>query len=378
MKIWRFLKKTWYIFVILIVAYIVLGKLKLLPARINLFASYSAQILNTPVLVKEMREIGELVSAEYYGEVYADLFEAMNDILENFDSLPSGKQTEYMDKYPHLKDYKKSQFEVQRLTNLVDTLSKMVVNFKPRIDSEQDRLEYYKKSMEAKKIERDNLSRFSQRAEFKNADAAYKEAENAYEKAEEKLETTQKQLANLEKQIKDTKDNLSEAQDDLINFKKKNNLVYIGRGWVKAGFNLKKLNPETDIYIDEGDSLLIHIEIPEPEILDTVINPWFIPEKKIMGYEIFIKERNDFSHLEVTEVKRECVRKLARVAIEKGLLEMAEKTGKQTLEGFFQLLGFEKVEISIKGRTQEPKDTTPNDNTETNEASSDTLFDNSN
>jgi hypothetical protein len=204
------------------------------------------------------------------------------------------------------------------------------------------------------------------------------ESENQTNKA---IENTQnkKEKRKLESRLNDIKKSqenevkeYKEAKKDFDKFKtkyrekrlmfwesrKRRNLVYIGRGWVKAGINLKDIS-ENDIILDEDDSSSIQILISDPVILDADINPWFIytDEKKVKGFEVFFEKTGsifseaNFTDREVTELKKKCKEKLRTDAIEKGLLKNAESSAIRTLENFFHLVGFKKVDIRFRSKT---------------------------
>ena len=148
---------------------------------------------------------------------------------------------------------------------------------------------------------------------------------------------------------------IRELKRDFRDERKKRNLVYIGRGWVKAGIDFKELS-EKEIFIDDSDSLYIHILLPEPKVLEVDINPWFIynEKTKIKGFELFIAKTgsllssDNFTDREISAVKHRCKVRLEQDAIEKGLLNNAKHSALITLENFFHLLGFEKVKINFK------------------------------
>jgi hypothetical protein len=177
-----------------------------------------------------------------------------------------------------------------------------------------------------------------------------------------RLDDLTENYSRYKRSIERAKDNFKAAEKTFRNkktnfweSKKKRNLVYIGRGWVKAGIEFSELN-ENDIIVDEEDSLSIHIVINTPIILDIDINPWFIytDKKKIKGYELFIEKtgsmfsEDNFTDDEISAVKTMCKNRLKEEAIKKGLLKNAKSSAVTTLENFFHLVGFEKVTVRFK------------------------------
>jgi len=115
----------------------------------------------------------------------------------------------------------------------------------------------------------------------------------------------------------------------------KKELSMIGRGWVKAGFKFDKLD-ENNFFFDKENGI-VHLFGVHAEILNADINPWFIPEKKIPGFQIIEANKNvDFN--DAVKVKMYCVEKLRKMAIDAGILQQAEIQGKETLKSFIGLL----------------------------------------
>ncbi len=368
----KFLKKTWWIYILLIGGYFVLAKYtRILPKSMNIFKFNEPEIMESPVLIKEIKEIGELITAEYYGEVYADLFESLQDVIEQYDTVYTGTRDSLEQLYPHLKDYythldkiKNQKEEIKTNLNAIDSINAEIKitllvakqELQVQIDSAKIQYERSKENKTKMRKEHGWLSDEFKMAkeQLTIADKMLKNAKNKFKENEEKLQDAQQSIKKLQRDIKNQERYLERYESELNKYRKRNNLVYIGRGWVKAGFNLKKLQTgeeNTDIYIDEEDSLKVFVHVEPPEIIDSVINPWFIPEKEIQGYEIFIEAGKNYSHQEVTKVKMQCVENLVDVAIEKGLFDLATKSGINTLEHFFRLLGFQEVNIIIKEKS---------------------------
>ena len=155
-------------------------------------------------------------------------------------------------------------------------------------------------------------------------------------------------VSRMQEKISDLHDDLLEARNDLQELKKERNLVYIGRGWVKAGFDFGDLKAE-DLDISPRGRDTVEISIPRPRVLDADINPWFIPDQ-VKGYELFMNKPDGeaFTDEEILLVKQLCKRKLKSRALEKGIIEKAESAGKNSLTSFFQLMDFKQVQVSIR------------------------------
>jgi hypothetical protein len=118
---------------------------------------------------------------------------------------------------------------------------------------------------------------------------------------------------------------------------KKSNLIMLGRGWVKAGFDFGEFNEDNFRY-DASRNRIFFIGL-KPQILSATINPWFIPEKGVEGFEFLVvqrKVRRDYKV--VTEVKQMCLDELIRKAFERDILLLATNNAKEALKEFFSLL----------------------------------------
>ncbi|MFC4871903.1 DUF4230 domain-containing protein [Negadavirga shengliensis] len=112
-------------------------------------------------------------------------------------------------------------------------------------------------------------------------------------------------------------------------------LAMVGRGTVKAGFDLSGLDKST-FYINEEAGELHFFGI-HPIILNADINPWFIPEKGIPGFEILdYNGKVDFR--DSKKVKEYAVEKLRINAETAGILKNAEVSGTETFKNLFSLI----------------------------------------
>ena len=109
-------------------------------------------------------------------------------------------------------------------------------------------------------------------------------------------------------------------------------VVIITRGVVRAGYDLAKISTE-DLKISNDT---IFVKLPAAEIFDVIINP--------SDNDIFI-EVGKWSHEEITELQVNCKRDLLNNALASGILENADKTGKEKIENLFKTFGFSVVEI---------------------------------
>ncbi len=341
----NFIKKYWFIFAIIIL-YFLLAGLNFLPDPLNIFRKKKLEINDTPVVVQKIKEIGELTTAEFYGEVYADINEVYDDLIAlHKDSLLAHSALFYKD-YSGLKVYmqkfgeqtdreKEYNQERKRYKNMLNDYILKVSEFE---ESEANIIQQLSKTNGRKKKRKLNKQLESIRKNIEQSKKELADASGRFEKIENQYR--QKRFAYWES-------------------RKARNLVYIGRGWVKAGINLQSIS-ENDIVINSNEESSIQILLPNPVILNADINPWFIytKEKQVRGFEVFLEKtgsiftNNNFTDKEVKELKHKCKDKLMEVGIEKGLLRNARKSAAKTIENFFRLIGFEHVDIKFKSDKQ--------------------------
>lgn len=117
-------------------------------------------------------------------------------------------------------------------------------------------------------------------------------------------------------------------------------LAMIGRGTVKAGFDLSELSPNM-FYISEQAAEL-HFFGLAPKILSTDINPWFIPEKGIPGFDI-LTYSGKVNFKDAKKVKEFAVQKLEVSAQRADILRQAERFGGETLKQLFSLISGKEI-----------------------------------
>jgi hypothetical protein len=117
-------------------------------------------------------------------------------------------------------------------------------------------------------------------------------------------------------------------------FNQDKRLIFIAKGEVIAGFDLSALNEKSIIRKDKS----IVLKLPPARILDVVINP--------SGFDTFI-EQGEITFEDSKRFHEDARRIFDRNAREKGILKNSADQGRQTLEKFFRLLGFESVDIII-------------------------------
>lgn len=117
-------------------------------------------------------------------------------------------------------------------------------------------------------------------------------------------------------------------------FNQDKRLIFIAKGEVISGFDLSELSEKS--IIRRGKSIVV--KLPPARILDVVINP--------SGFETFI-EQGEITFEESKKFHEDARRIFDRNARDKGILKNSAEQGRQMLEKFFRLLGFESVDIII-------------------------------
>ena len=124
-------------------------------------------------------------------------------------------------------------------------------------------------------------------------------------------------------------------------------IVFIGRGWVKAGFDFGKLNEGNFMYDEANKS--VHFFGIKPVILDTDINPWFIPERKVKGFEL-VNYSGKVNFEDAKAVKKQCKEKLLEQARKADIVKKAMENGEETLKNFFSLI-LDEPDIKVRFHT---------------------------
>lgn len=114
-----------------------------------------------------------------------------------------------------------------------------------------------------------------------------------------------------------------------------NEIVLIGKGFVRAGFDLAKVQ-ESDLNV-HGDTL--DVTLPPTEVFDIIMNPSDFTTEY---------EKGTWSHELTKPIKERAKTTLEQNAIEGGILAKAEENGKKQLEAIFTAFGFKQVNITVK------------------------------
>ncbi|QHT66455.1 hypothetical protein GXP67_07200 [Rhodocytophaga rosea] len=309
----------------------------------------------TTNMVTQIQGIGQLVTAEYYGEVIASIDESRLELIYE-DSLNDGANIVYADIKHAL--YNLYQYQQQPRTERVEefkTMNEKVDGWRKLIRQEVsrnnvlDKLRFHESFDDNKSLVKKVLEYLWREKSGKNRKVNWDPKERH---AEEILFLLYNEVAENHKKLNPdafqsslndgfelTKDFSTFFYEDQVSklsrVEKKKKLAMVGRGWVKAGFDFGSLD-EHAFYLNE-ESGEIHFFGFEPKILNADINPWFIPEKAIPGFEI-IDYNGKVNFKDAQKVKQYCIDKLVLYANRAQIIAQAQKQGEETLISFFSLL----------------------------------------
>ena len=321
-----------YIFEAAIVAMVVIWFVWKDPLKI--FSSHQILMAQTPLDIKNIRSIGQMVTAEYYGEVIASLPESKLSFDHAF----------YQETFSNL--YDSIIATVYKTDSLVNTLKrpwlKGKFNFFYQYYHELNagvtsNMFYYPTMICLDSLYEYNV--FHKPDNFKKI----KDYSDEIEDYEEPV------IRNIWENIHGTKEPYK-LGSSTINFERtytkfikhspfdserKKEILILGRGWVKAGIDFGTINQFNFKFLkDQG---IIHFYGIQPAILYHDINPWLVPNK-IHGFEYIKISGKATNPDDIVIVKRECLEKLTQKAIESHILEKAKENAEQNLKSFFSLL----------------------------------------
>jgi hypothetical protein len=334
-----FLKNWKFLLDILIVLAIVVGLFIWNP--FGIFGG-GLKLNDTSNMVTEVRQIGQLVTAEYYGEVIASIDEARLNLIED-ENIRTRGGILYQDIRSALKNLKNFQGlskderdeEYKKMTPVNNW--RRIIRYEVDSRNILDKLNYhgYLEDVSTDPLYDDMLEYLYRIKTKKKKDEKWNPSARNKEEALF-LMYQEPPLAN---------DSLASVdfmnfyyQNKLADFSRKETrkkLAMVGRGWVKAGFDFTNLDPSAVVIYDDVSE--VHIFGLAPSILNADINPWFIPEKGIPGFEILdYNGKVDFK--DAKRVKEYCVEKLMSFAHRAEILKNAEIQGAETLKNLFSLI----------------------------------------
>lgn len=302
----------------------------------KLFGSEKVTIAESPLSIKEINGIGELISAEFYGEVIHPLVRGNraenNEDLEKYYNVLFSQIQELHEEHNIPRGLFNKKLDPKRTwKDVMNALEHLPIH-------ESENFQGLKKisGMEFS----DDLAfckfiKITNWAAFRRDPARQRGIDNYFAKSRslEELQTREALEFELE-------------------------LTYLGRGWVKAGYRLGQLSEEQ--LVRQNDTL--YIKNVNPEILNADINPWFIPPTKgykngSPGFELLRARINgeEVENLDtgsgnrrdkkrripfwaIDDAKKETKFQLLQEAFERHILDSARVSAERSLLQLFQLV----------------------------------------
>lgn len=313
-----------------------------------LSACNMSPVLNDTVLsMKEVKGIGELITAEYYGEVISSYSLVSNVKLDA--------------------SLNESYLLVQNSYRQVDTL--LNERYAAQINDYNEKIA----SLEAKNSNAWRRSRISGLKEnLKDLESKINRKKIKQFKSDQSPQVksalqllTKATGANKRSLLRDMLDTTKSYQtidslykNDIEKFRKKlvdnKELVYIGRGSVKAGYDLEQLD-SFNIFFSPNEDTMYLFDF-DPIITDLDINPYFYyPEDVdtsnkldkndttlLYGFQlIYSSEQKNITLQDINSVKSECKRKLYEEALDRNIFQNAHRNAEEALSGLFGLMSSE-------------------------------------
>lgn len=295
----------------------------------GIFVSSKLKLKDTPVDVRSIQDIGQLITAEYYGEVVRSYaYQIREENQKEVDDLKSELEElnlQFWDVVNELRPLYKNK-QIKRTRKQVYKLYETKMG--DFISAESYELFLYYTYRELYKEKRYKLRHLDDELRQGKAEKFIREL-----------------VRNEEIPIGDERfveGLVSRYQEYLLKEEKKitrkSNLVMLGRGWVKAGFDFGKFTQENFRYDPESNR--INFVGFMPSIISATINPWFIPEKGVEGFEFLIVERRAKKDYRIVQtVKQMCLDELKRKAIvDRQILSQAVKNAEANMKEFFGLI----------------------------------------
>jgi len=333
----------------------------------NLFGK-GLQLEDTANMVSEIKEIGELVTAEYYGEVIASHQEAELEILDvdsvellgeiQYDSIKRYLYNAYIRELDDIEERIKERWsdrkERRKRARYLRRARKAIINdalgnldrlMASNINNEDilnatilfvgqyehgDRIKINKFVRKSDKGREGYVRRIFARilqSEFDRI-IRYHAGDIAYQGYLTSGFSTHARFTDYYYKY---------AEEKMPGDQRKMELAVIGRGSVKAGFGFDQLDDRNVVY-DENSQTLYFFGF-SARILNQDINPWFIPEQRVPGFQVIAAEKlKDRGFEKMKALKLHCIKKLRLKSEEAGIIERAQANGEESLKAFFSLI----------------------------------------
>ncbi len=346
-----FLFKNWKLFLDIV---LVVGGILAFTFLDPLGIFTNTKLKATANMVTGVRDIGQLVTAEYYGEVISSWKEfKLTEFPE--DTITNKAEDLFI-------DLKITLREVDRRFGVLYTNA-----VTKELRKQYGEVFYYKflafigneyLGLDPERIFNEKDNNIKKKNERKIWRKLYDKAKTLNKSLEKKYKKTDASKAEVE--FEDYLYKVPPFIDEFYNFygfltkkhlesgsNKRKEIIFIGRGWVKAGFDFGKLDEGNFLYDEENET--VHFFGIKPEILDTDINPWFIPERKVKGFEL-VDYSGRVNFEDAKAVKKQCKEKLLEQARRADIVKRALENGEEALRNFFSLI-LDEPDIKVRFHT---------------------------
>ena len=288
----------------------------------DIFVSNKLSLIDTPAHVKKIREIGELTTAEFYGEVISS-YQTLVEVTKEYEIDRMKQEIREMDS--------SFKFRVYDLLT-IDKQGEQRKQFNAILDEfgQNSYFDIYKEKL-GKKMQVTFFKPLFRRLVI----------ESGIEQLGGQTDYLQDVFNEAEKQIR--KD-YNKAKI------KKPQLIMLGRGKVSAGYRFNKLD-QRNIRVDSLRNRIVFVGMT-PEILSCDINPWLVPELGIKGFEIIDYNRKADNPAILQRVKQACLDSLLAQALASDILAIAKTNAEQNLKQFFSII-LDNPDIVVKIESDE-------------------------
>jgi hypothetical protein len=299
----------------------------------------NAKIESTAVLVREVRAIGELISAEYYGEALAswpaistddqlaedtaDVKRIVRDISAQLTQKSDQEKWDDIDDDDSSSDAERTKKQANRMKR------KLWLFYKRSIQSHYKSSKVFPYALYAafRKLQKPTAPLDIPQNNPVLAQSEKKELLLFLHDTDPDDVFTETDLRQISQVFRKNKDNTPKRD-------RKKDAVCIGRGIVRAGIDLSRLREESLVFHDNGEAFVSNVNV---KILHNELNPWFIPQRKVKGFEI-LKLKGQIDSRDISRLKKLCKDQILLQAEARHILPEAKKNAETALLSFFNLV----------------------------------------
>lgn len=298
-----------------------------------------AKIESTAILVREIRAIGELISAEYYGEALAswpaistedqlaedtaDVKRIIRDISRQLTAKSDQEKWDDIDDDDGNGDEERSKKQSARLKR------KLWLFYKRNLRSQYKSSKIFPYVIYAAARKQQKPSAVPDIPQD-NPNVSIKDNKDLLLL----LHDTDPDDVFSESDLKQISTVFRKNKDHTPRRDRKKDAVCIGRGIVRAGIDLSKLREGNLAFHENGEAFISNVTV---KILHDELNPWFIPQRKVKGFEI-LKLKGQIDSKDISRLKKLCKDQIRLQAESRHILREAKANAESALLSFFNLV----------------------------------------